>query len=206
MKIKLYLCLLIVVISNSKAFTQQKNMPDKFLSYLNNYQHIELETIITPDFKFKREFVTKITDRKEFLSRYLEDSKTLKAKFLVIGKYNEKDYLVKDESLYLKLLDVKFPKWKMTITTTGEKVSMVTLAATEDYKNYVTELDSKWEKFNSWVSKHYPEVNLAKLTDLSQILHYLYAYVDAQGIKLSDLQHYDESIGLGNDNVKLQFK
>ncbi len=196
MKIKFYLCLLILMMTYSKLYTQQRNTADKFLIYLNHYQSKELEAIITPDFKFKREFVTKTTDRKEFLSSYLEDSKTLKAKFHVIENASEKnknDYVVEDRSLYLKLLDVKFPKWKMTITTAGEKVSSVTLAPTEDYKNYITELNSKGEKFNSWMKKHYPEVDLAKLTDLPQTLHYLYAYVDAKGIKLSDLQQYDET-------------
>lgn len=196
MKIKSYLCLLMVAISCIIVSAQQKNTADKFLIYLNNYQKKELEAIITPDFKFKREFASKTTDRQEFLNNYLKDSKTLMAKFRVIYQYNEKNqgfYVVEDQSLYLKLLDVKFPQWKMTITTSGEKVSEVTLAPTEDYDNYITEMGSKGEKFNSWMNKNYPKVNLAK-TALSQMLDYLYAYVDYQGVKLSDLQQYDDTV------------
>lgn len=197
MKIKLYLCLLISVISCITLSAQEKNTADKFLSYLNNYKKKELENIITPDFKFKREFVNKTTDRQEFLHKYLEDSETLAAKFYVIKKYSEKNkdyYVVQDQSLYLKLLDVEFPQWNMTITTTGEKVSEVTLAATEDYDNYITEVGLKGEKFNSWMKKTHPEVKLEKVTDVSRILDYLYAYIDSQGIRWSDLQQYDDVV------------
>ncbi|MFC5872342.1 hypothetical protein [Chryseobacterium arachidis] len=185
MKIKFCLCLLTIVINYITLSAQQNNTADKFLSYLNNYQKKELESILTPDFKFKREFTSKITDRNEFLNKYLEDSKTLDAKFQVIKKYDEKNqnnYLVEDQSLYMKLLDVKFPTWKMSIATIGDKVSMVTLAPTEDYDNYIKEVGSKGQKFNSWMNKNHPEVNLAK-TGLSQILNYLYAYVDSLKIK-----------------------
>lgn len=196
MKIKFCLSLLMIVFSCSKVFTQQANTADKFLNYLNDYNKKELESIITPDFQFKREFAKKITDRKEFLNKYLEDSETLVAKFHVIKKSNEKnpnDYVVKDQSQYLKLLDVKFPTWKMSIATKGDKVSSVTLAPTEDYDGYIAEINSKTEKFNSWMNEHHSEVNLRNLTDLSQILEYLNEYVESQGILLSDLQAYDES-------------
>jgi hypothetical protein len=186
-----------VTISSITA-SAQENTADQFLKYLNSYQKEELARMITPDFKFKRKFATKTTDRKEFLYKYLEDSKALRAKFKVIEKPDGKTqnyYVVEDQSQYLKLLDVKFPKWNMTITTVGGKVSEVILAPTEDYDTYVAELNSKGEKFNAWMQERHPKVRLEKLTDLAQVVDYLNEYVQSEGIFLSDLQQYDESAG-----------
>ncbi|MCX8525595.1 hypothetical protein OF897_16905 [Chryseobacterium formosus] len=196
MKVKSYLYLLLVLISSITISAQKISTTDQFLSYFNNYQKKELEGIITSDFKFKREFSKVITDRKEFLNKYLEDSQTLIAKFKVIKKpdgKNQNYYVVEDQSQYLKLLDVKFPRWNMTITTTAGKVSQAMLSPTNDYDNYVTELTSKTEKFNSWMEENHPEIDLEKLKDLSQVLEYLNEYVKSKGILLSDLQQYDES-------------
>jgi len=196
MKIKSYLCLLLVVISSITISAQKMSTADQFLSYFNNYQKKELTGIITSDFKFKREFSEVITDRKEFLNKYLEDSQTLIAKFKVIKKpegENQNYYVVEDQSQYLKLLDVKFPKWNMTITTAAGKVSQAMLSPTSDYDNYVTELTSKTEKFNSWMEENHPEVDWEKLKDLSQVLEYLNEYVESKGILLPDLQQYDDS-------------
>lgn len=198
MKTKLYLCLLMAAISSITVSAQKMSTADQFLSYFNNYQKKELAGMLTPDFKFKRKFSTVITDRKEFLNKYLEDSETLIAKFKVIKKpdgKNQNYYVVEDQSQYLKLLDVKFPKWNMTITTAAGKVSQVMLAPTNDYDNYVTELTSKTEKFNSWMNDNHPEVDLEKPTDLSLSLEYLNEYIESKGILLSDLQQYDESTG-----------
>lgn len=198
MKTKLYLCLLMAAVNSVTVSAQKMNTADKFLDYFNNYQKKELAGIITPDFKFKRKFSKVVTDRKEFLNKYLEDSETLIAKFEVISKpegKNQNYYVVEDQSQYLKLLDVQFPKWNMTITTAAGKVSQVMLAPTEDYDNYVTDLASKTEQFNAWMQENHPEVNLEKLKDLSRDLEYLYEYIESKGILLSDLQQYDESVG-----------
>lgn len=66
MKIKSYLCLLLVVIICITVSAQKMSTEDKFLNYFNNYQKKELEGIITSGFKFKREFSKVITDRKSF--------------------------------------------------------------------------------------------------------------------------------------------
>lgn len=198
MKIKYYLCLLMAVISCATVSSQKMNTADKFLNYLNKYKKKELAAITTPDFKFKRKFSTKITGKKEFLGSYLEDSQTLIAKFHVVKKPNGKSqnyYVVEDQSQYLKLLNVKFPRWNMTITTVAGKVSQVMLAPTEDYDTYITELNSKAEQFNSWMNENYPEVDFDKVTDITQILEYMNAYVESKGILTSDLQQYDESTG-----------
>lgn len=198
MKIKTSLCLLLTVIGCMTISAQKTSTADQFLNYLNKYQKKELTAIITPDFKFKRQFSTKTTGRKEFLDSYLEDSQTLIAKFKVIKKpdgKNQNYYVVEDQSQYLKLLDVQFPKWNMTITTVAGKVSQVLLAPSDDYDTYIAELNSKGEEFNTWMHENYPEVDLTKLTDVSQTLEYLNNYVDSKGILSSYLQKYDESTG-----------
>ncbi|REC53033.1 hypothetical protein DRF62_14680 [Chryseobacterium piscium] len=80
---------------------------DKFLNYFNNYQKKELEGIINSGFKFKREFSKVITDRKEFLNKYLEDPQTLIAKFKVIEKpdgKNQNYYVVKKSAMVMNAL------------------------------------------------------------------------------------------------------
>lgn|GEM_PF-5409537 len=197
MKYPLNLYLFFLIISTISVSAQRTTVADKFLNYLNNYKKKELATIITPNFKINRTFSKKITDKREFLGNYLEESESFIAKYKVISKSiqkNKSKYLVEDQSQYLKLLDVKFPKWNLTITTVTGKVSSVTLAPTDDYDTYIAELNSKIAKFNSWMQEDHPETDLEKI-GIPEVLEYLHKYVESKGILMSNLQNYDETTG-----------
>lgn len=213
MKVKSYLYLLMVAVSSITVSAQKMTTADKFINYFNKYQKNAIIKITTSDFKFKDQFSEETMDKYEFLTDYFDDCETVIAKYKVIKKTTQKNksyYVVEEQSQYLKLLNIKFAKWNMTITTLGGKVSQVILSPTKDYDNYITELNSKTEKFNSWMKENHPEVDLDKLEDLSQILEYLNDYNISKGILLSDLQQYDESTGIpesliyndsGSDNM-----
>lgn len=177
----------------------QENPADKFLKYFNNYQKKELALMTTSDFKFSNESSDGTLDRYDFFTFYFDDCETLLTKYKVIKKTTQKtksEYLVEEQSQFFKLLDVKFPKWNMTITTVKGEVDKVTLTPAEGYDAHTAELKSGTEKFDAWMNEHYPEVDLEKLTDPFPILDYLNKYVQSRGILLSDLQQYDASTGI----------
>jgi hypothetical protein len=183
------------------GFSQKNNPSQKFITYLNNYQEKELATIITSDFKLKRSFSSIVTNRKEFLASYLKDCETLIAKYKIIEQPNEENqnyYLVLDQSQYLKLLQVKFPTWKMFIKTVAGKVSEVTLEPTEDYESYLEELNSKTELFYTWMSENYPEADIQNTNDLSVTIDYLNTYIQLNDVGLFELEQYDD-----NQNAKI---
>ncbi|WP_153393225.1 hypothetical protein [Chryseobacterium vaccae] len=199
MKTKLYLCLLMAAVSSITVSAQTMSLADQFISYFNNYQKKELAMMTTSDFKFKNESSDEILNRYDFFTFYFDDSETLLSKYKIIKKTTQKDktyYVVEEQSQFFKLLDVKFPKWNMTITTVEGEVDEVALTPTEGYDAYMTELKSKTEKFDAWMTEHYPKVDLEELTDPFLILEYLNKYVQSKGISLSGLQKYDESTGI----------
>lgn len=147
----------------------------------------------TADFTFTRDFSKKITDREEFLNRYLKDSQTLSAQFISIQKTEDKNqthYLVEDHSEFMKLLGIKSPIWKLTITVSDGKVSEMMLARTEAYDAYVQETRSKSEPFYLWIGTHHKEVAVEKLADVSQLLKLLVEYVNFKGLSQSGLHQY----------------
>ena len=192
---KLFVFIIAMLMISIQPQAQTKLVSEKFIECLNNYQGKELSKIITADFKIVRTFSNEVTGRAAFLGSYMKDSKSLIAKYKIVERPAGKDknyYVVLDQSQYLKLLDVKFPTWKMKIATIKGKISRVTLEPTADYDAYQEELESKTATFNVWMSENYPNIPSSNLSEMRVILNFLHTYLELKNVGIWELQKYDD--------------
>jgi hypothetical protein len=77
----------------------------------------------------------------------------------VISENEPKQFLVEDQSDYLKYLNVDYPTWKITIFTKNNKINMVTIDTTETYEKYSANIKIADEIFMNWLKSNYPNVS-----------------------------------------------
>ena len=140
--------------------TSKPNPADKFLDFLNNYQVDSLETLVADNFQLKRTYTTYTNDKKSFIDKYVPNSKSVNGKYKILKATNSgltTDFLVEDESDYLKYLNIEYPKWKVQIITNGQgMIENMTVDTTENYQTYLTQTKEKGEQFDSWLKLKYP--------------------------------------------------
>ena len=116
---------------------------------------------MTDDFQLVRTYTTHANDKSTFLDTYLNHSKSFNGKFKIIkvvSATEPQEFLVEDQSDYLKYLNVAYQTWKMTVSTKDKKVNRVTIDITESYPKYVEDLKMADEKFMTWMKVKYPNV------------------------------------------------
>jgi hypothetical protein len=134
---------------------------EKFIAFLNNYQVDSLQILVADNFQLKRTYSTYANDKKSFVETYVPNSKNFNAKYKIIKSTNSgqtTDFLVEDQSDYLKYLNIDYPKWKVQIVTNEqEKIERMTIDTTENYQTYLKQTKVKGEQFESWLKQKYPD-------------------------------------------------
>lgn len=147
---------------------------DKFLSYLNHYQVDSLQTLIADNFQLKRTYTTYTNDKKSFIEKYVPNSKNFNGTYKILKSTRsgqEVDFLVEDQSDYLKYLSIDFPKWKIQVITNRQgKVEHVTIDTTENYQTYLTQTKEKGGQFESWLKLKYPDETHEQLYNTAGLL------------------------------------
>lgn len=158
------------------------SVSDKFFDFLNNYQIDSLRNLLTDDFQLKRTYTTYFNDKSSFLENYLPNSKNYNGKYeilKVITDIEPQQFLVEDQSDYLKYLKVDYPTWKITISIEDNRISQVTIDTTETYKKYSANIKVADEIFMAWLKANYPE-------DTQEILY------NQEGLLVKRLKEYAE--------------
>lgn len=156
--LKLTFLLLMTSVTASGQNTQSS--AGKFFDFLNSYQKDSLQNILTDDFQLKRTYTTYSNDKNSFLEKYVPNSKAFNGKYKIlkiITDIEPQQFLVEDQSDYLKYLDVDYPTWKITIATEQKKINQVTIDTTDVYQNYLADIKIADEKFTTWLKVKYPE-------------------------------------------------
>lgn len=139
----------------------KSNTADKFLNFLNNYQIDSLRAVLADNFQLERTYTTYTNDKNSFIDKYVPNSKIFNAKYKIIKRNNSgrtTEFLVEDQSDYLKYLDIDYPKWEIKIAANGqEKIENMTIDTTENYQTYLTQTKKKGEQFESWLKQNYPD-------------------------------------------------
>ena len=135
------------------------NPADKFLNFLNNYQVDSLQTLVADNFQLKRTYTTYTNDKESFINKYVPNSKNFSGKYKILNTTKSEqttNFLVEDQSDYLKYLNVDYPKWKVQIITNGqEKIESMTIDTTENYQTYLIQTKENCKQFESWLKQKY---------------------------------------------------
>ena len=162
-----------ISLSLTSCVQSQSNTSDKFFEFLNSYQEDSLRNILTDDFQLNRTYTTYSNDKSSFLDEYLPNSKAYNGKYKilkVISEIEPKQFLVEDQSDYLKYLNVDYPTWKITIYTKHNKINLVTIDTTETYEKYLANIKIADELFMSWLKSNYPEITQEMLSNQEGLL------------------------------------
>ncbi|MBL7764655.1 MAG: hypothetical protein JNJ58_01055 [Chitinophagaceae bacterium] len=152
--------ILLIMVSLAVKGQHQSTAEYLFLEYLNNYQKDSLQNLLSEDFEFKRSYTTLTMDKANLIEKYLPESKAFQGKFIVLKVLHQQDpkqFLVEDQSNYLKYLKVDYPTWKMTITVKNNLIEQVYMDTTDKYQDYVKNVKIVAKVFMNWLQKHYPE-------------------------------------------------
>jgi hypothetical protein len=158
----IYTTFLLLLVTLTAWGQSQKNISDIFFEFLNSYQKDSLQNILTDDFQLNRTYTTYSNDKSSFLDKYLRNSKAFNGKYKILKVISEnepKQFLVEDQSDYLKYLNVDYPTWKITIFTKNNKINMVTIDTTETYEKYSANIKIADEIFMNWLKSNYPNVS-----------------------------------------------
>ena len=149
------------------------NPAEHFLNFLNNYQVDSLQNLVAENFQLKRTYTTYTNDKKSFIDKYVSNSKNFNGKYKILNTNKIEhmtNFLVEDQSDYLKYLNIEYPKWKVQIITNiQEKVESMTVDTTENYQSYLMQTKEKSEQFENWLKLKYPnetQEQLFKITGL----------------------------------------
>ncbi len=131
----------------------------KYLAFTNAYQGDSLQRLLADDFQFKRSFVAYSNDKSSFINAYIPFSRQVSGTFTVLGIQNRSplQYLVRDESDYIRYLNLEFPTWILTITTKNQQVKLVLLDTTDSSARYLREIPAKDDAFRLWQEVHHPD-------------------------------------------------
>jgi uncharacterized protein (DUF1499 family) len=146
-----------------------------FLDFLNNYQVDSLNNILADNFQLTSpNTVSNNINKKEFLGEYLKTTKAFNGKYDIIKVVSEnepKTFLIKDQSDYLKFLEVESPIWKITIMkNANSKIEEVRMDTTANYNEYGINIQTKEQLFNNWLKKNYPKETLEILHNNDYLL------------------------------------
>jgi hypothetical protein len=133
---------------------------EKFISFLNDYDSTRLDSLLTPDFELKRNFVNYHHDRERFMGQYIMYNRNLKGKFKILETISTKNpiqFLVEDQSIYFDKLEIKYPTWKITLHIKNQQIQKMVLDSTNYYHQYVEDSKLKGGQFNDWVKEKYPD-------------------------------------------------
>lgn len=157
---KYILLAFLFVLLSIGVHSQTTNSPaNKFFEFSNSYLKDSLSNLLSDDFQLVRTYTTYANDKSSFLDTYLLHSKSFNGKFKilkVVSATEPQEFLVEDQSDYLKYLKVGYPTWKITVSTKDNKVNRVTIDITESYPKYEEDLRIADEKFVAWIKANYP--------------------------------------------------
>ena len=133
---------------------------EKFITLLNDYDSTGLDSILTPDFELKRNFVNYHHDREKFMGQYIMYNQNLKGKFIILETISSKNpvqFLVEDQSIYFDKLQMQNPTWKITLYVENNQIQKMEIDSTNYYHQYVAESKVKANPFHDWVKEKYPD-------------------------------------------------
>lgn len=169
-----FILILFICLTTCSCAHRLKSTPDKFLDFLNNYQTDNLRVLVADSFQLQRTYITYKNDKTSFIEEYVPNSKNFNGKYTVLkATYNKQttEFLVKDQSDYLKYLDIDYPKWKIILTTNSKgKISSMTIDSTESYQTYLLQVKQKDENFESWLKVNYPNETKENLYSTTGLL------------------------------------
>jgi hypothetical protein len=144
----------------SCAQSSKPKLADKFFKFLNDYQTDSLQALVADNFQLKRTYATYANDKKSFIEKYVPTSKNFNGKYKILSKKNNgaiTDFLVEDQSDYLKYLNIVYPKWKIKITVNEEsKIETMLIDTTKNHQVYLTQAKVKGGMFDKWLKLKYP--------------------------------------------------
>ena len=160
-----FLCGLVFFVSCGQD--SKPGTADKFLAFLNNYQADSLELIVADNFELRRTYSKHVDNKRSFIDTYVPVSKNFNGKYNIIKTTNSRnttDFLVEDQSDYLKYLHIANPKWKIKIISNKQnKIESMLLDTTTDYQVYVSQAREKSGPFESWLKMKYPDDKMETL-------------------------------------------
>ena len=168
-----------ILISSSMIFCScdqniKRSSKSDFFGFLNNYQSDSLQSLLADNFKIVRTFTTNKTDRKRFFEYYIPVSKNFNSKFEILKSEvtgESETYLVKDESDYLRLLDIDFPKWNITLKKNSKgQIESAIFDTTETFQKYLQQSNSKGKAFENWLHLKYPDEKIENLYTTSGLM------------------------------------
>ena len=159
-----------------ESYGQNSNLnpADKFFNFLNHYQVDSLQTLLADNFQLIRTYTTYTNDKKSFIEKYVPNSKNFNATYKVLKTTQSgqtTDFLVQDQSDFLKYLNIDIPRWKVQVTTNEqEKILLVTIDTTESHQAYLTQTKQKGEQFENWLKQKYPDETQEQLYNTAGLL------------------------------------
>ncbi len=137
------------------------NVAQKFLAFLNNYQTDSLHNLVADNYQLKRTYTTYTNDKLSFIEEYIPTVENYKGKYRILKTTANgpiTDFLVEDQSDYLKYLIIQYPKWKIQITANGkEKIESMIIDTTDNYQDYLIQAKEKGHQFDRWMKEKYPD-------------------------------------------------
>lgn len=136
------------------------NVAQKFLAFLNNYQIDSLDILVADNFQLKRTYTTYTNDKLSFIEEYIPAVENHKGMYRILKTTANgpiTDFLVEDQSDYLKYLIIPYPTWKIQIMANSkEKIESMIIDTTENYPAYLIEAKEKGHQFEEWMKGKYP--------------------------------------------------
>lgn len=130
-----------------------------FFKYINAYRADKLDPLLAEDFEMKRTYAVAKHDKNTFLYSFIPGSKACHGKFKVLkilGNNEPRQFLVEDQSDYMKYFGIDSPTWIFTIVTKDNLIQHVTVDTNETYRPYRTALQHAHAPFIDWLKANYP--------------------------------------------------
>lgn len=166
--------LLCHIFLTSCAQISQPTTAEIFLNYLNKYQIDSLKNLVADNFQLTRTYATYTNDKKSFIDKYVPNSKSINGKYRILETTctnRTTDFLVEDESDFLKYLNIVPPKWRLKIVLNEQqKIELMNVDTAENYSLFEAQIREKSEQFESWLSQKYPGETLNGLYGISGLL------------------------------------
>jgi hypothetical protein len=131
---------------------------DDFFRFTNAYRAEKLAPLVAEDFEMMRTYAPAKHDKNTFLYSFIPGSKACHGKHKVLkilGNNAPRQFLVEDQSDYLKYFGIDSPTWIFTIVTKDNLIQHVTVDTNETYRPYRTALLRAHAPFIDWLKANY---------------------------------------------------
>lgn len=173
--------LLIILFFILVCCKEKQNICESFISDLNNYDVQNTQNYLDDNFEIYMTYPSAKISKNQFLKFLIPLNESVKQKYYVYGQkenqFNTELY-VKDSSIYERYLKLDAFKLKIILEINKEeKIKKIIFDTIPGHKKKYLERMEKVTEFENWISKTYPNENIAEiLFDSNKLEKYLMKY------------------------------